>query len=210
MTPTGMTLTDDEKAHLRAEEEFRVELRRQFGERKPSRWWTFLNSAFVLWFLGSVSLVGLTALYHRLDSSSKANIQRAEMQRKITEELRERFAVAGYSQLLDKSNSCNAESDQTPTPELTDLVLTTINGDSSGVYEEFRHTSANEMFSRLFKPGEQCEGLPESEIALCAARTNWRYLEPKLWIRKNQPQIDVKLTCRELFNRLDAIHEKLN
>jgi hypothetical protein len=209
-----MTLTDDEKAHLRAEEEFRAEMRREFAERKPSRWWTFLNSAFGLWLLGSISLGGLTFLYQRLDSSYKATTQRAEIQRKVREELRTRFAVAGYYEVADRSNSCNAESEQkqTPTPELARFILSAANGEDSGAYEEFRRVSATEMFSKLFQLDQPSDyqSLPEREKALYIARYNWIFLEPLLRLRVSQPDLDVHLPCSALSNRLKAITEKLN
>ncbi len=210
----GTILTDDEKAHLRAEEEFRSEMRRQFAERKPGRWSTFLNSAFGLWLLGSVSLGAITFLYQRCDSSSKATNQRAEIQRKVREELRTRFAVAGYYQLLDKSK-CNAESDeaQGPSAELAGFILRAANGEDSGAYEEFRRVSATAVFSQLFieldEPADY-QKLPEREKGLYIARQNWIYLEPLLRLRVSQPQLDVHLPCPALSNRLDAITKKLN
>jgi hypothetical protein len=202
-----LILTDDEKARISAEEEFRAELRRQFAEPKQSRWWTFLNSAFGLWLLGSVSLAVITFLYQKLDSSYKANTERAEIRRKVKQELEMRFSVAGYYLLLDKTQSCTKESEQPPSPELTGLILRAVNGEDGVTYEEFRRISALALFSQLFQLDEPSAyvNLPEQEKLLFIAKQNWMYLEPKLRIRIAQPQMDVKLRCGELHQRFGKI-----
>lgn len=204
-----VTLTDDEKAHIREEEEFRAELRREFAEKKPNRGWAFLNSAFGLWLLGSVSLGLITFLYQKLDSSYKATAERNEIQRKVREELRTRFNLVEAYTYVDRSQPCIQEPNQPPTPELTSFLLKTANGEDGGAYEEFRRVSATALFSQLFQLENvsDYQKLPEREKQIFIARENWIYLEPKLRLRAIQPQLDVQLTCYELYNRFGKIAE---
>jgi hypothetical protein len=190
-----MTLSDDEKAHIRAEEEFRANLRSEFAEAKPNRAWKFLNSAFGLWLLGSVSLAVVTFSYQKLELSYKAAVERDEMRNKVREELRTRFEVAAYYLQLDTAQPCIKNPDQPPTPELVNLILREASGEDGGPYEEFRKVSATALFSRL------------AEQQPTIARTHWIYLEPKLRARAIQPQLAVPLKCDELSRRLVLIAE---
>ncbi len=58
-------LTDNEKAHIRAEELFRHEVQKQLaGENKEeSRLWGIINSAFFLWFMSTI-IVGLAGFFY--------------------------------------------------------------------------------------------------------------------------------------------------
>jgi hypothetical protein len=187
-------------------------LQRQFAKEKPNRAWTFLNSAFGLWLLGSVSLAGITFLYQKLDLSYKAAAERKEMQRKVRVELETRFEVAEYYLQLDRAQPCIKKPDQPPTSELTNLMLREANGEDGGAYEQFRGVSATALFSQLL-PLEKLENVSESEKLteherkILIAREHWKYLAPKLKARTTQPQLVVPLRCDELSKRLGLIAE---
>ena len=148
-------LSEDEKARIRAEEAFRAELRQQFSQPKASGLWTFLNSAFGLWLLGSVTLGGITFLYQSFVSSKQEAAAHTEMMAKVFEELEMHLESAHYSLKIDAA--ANPTSDKTkPSPSLDELVL------------------AATLFYRLVQLTDP------PNLHLGNAWYNWKYLEPKL------------------------------
>ncbi|HVF66970.1 MAG TPA: hypothetical protein VM914_04880 [Pyrinomonadaceae bacterium] len=200
-----MIITEDEKARIRAEEEFRAELKREFAEKqKPNRLWTFVNSTFGLWLLGSVTLTGITFLYQSHESSYKTAAERAEVRRKVRQELATRFNVAEYYLIF-------YESERPATLEQINFVLRAANGEDSVSFVEFRGVSANTLFAQLIQVDESGAGarLSEQDKGLLPARENWTYLEPKLRVFAGQSQSGARFTTSDLRVRLGQIVEKL-
>ena len=92
-------ITDEQKAQIRAEEIFRLELRR---ELKPSysrnsrgaRLWSLLNSSFALWFLSSVVLAALTSTYAAWQAKKSEEARKAEIARRLDTEIGNRLSQA--------------------------------------------------------------------------------------------------------------------
>ncbi len=85
-------LTDDQKLRIRAEELYRLELRRELESptkksASESRLWALLNTSFVLWFLSSVVVAGLTAGFASYRSSYEEEALRGRSQKRIEVEL---------------------------------------------------------------------------------------------------------------------------
>jgi hypothetical protein len=92
-------LPEDEKGHIREEEIFRQEVRREIEKLRTSqsggkRLWSLLNSSFALWFLSSVVLGGLTAAIARYNAHSAREMQRAEVQRRLNTEISSRIQAS--------------------------------------------------------------------------------------------------------------------
>lgn len=99
-------LTNEQKVVLRAEEEFRIEVRRELEARRPaaspgSRLWALLNSSFVLWMLSSVVVAGITAVYARSQNEYAAERERTERIRKLDTEIGNRIAQAMRRLVVD-------------------------------------------------------------------------------------------------------------
>ena len=98
-------LTDDEMSLIRAEELFRLEVRRELEAAKPrptgaQKLWSWLNSAFGLWLLSSVVLTGLTTAYAHYREASEQAHKKEEMQRSLLIEIAGRMDQA--TRVLDK------------------------------------------------------------------------------------------------------------
>jgi replicative superfamily II helicase len=91
-------LTAEQKANVRAEEEFRLEVRRELEAARlappRNRLWSLLNSSFVLWLLSSVVVAGITAAYTRYQNSYSKERERTERVRKLDSEIENRIAQA--------------------------------------------------------------------------------------------------------------------
>jgi hypothetical protein len=194
-----MTLLDEDvRARIRAEEAFRAEVKKQFSKPKPPAWWTFVNSAFGLWLLGSVTLTGTTTLatwlYQRYALERQEASARADMKAKLFEELANRLRISAYS--LQIYEYAHRGLDRTrPIPELDQIVLGTMNGAREALHPEFSGVPAATLFYRFQKFAEKADRPFEN------AQYNWGYLEPKL--RMDQSSFS------ELEPRLAAIANKL-
>lgn len=92
-------LKEEEKALIRAEEIYRLEVRRELEASKPhpsrrAQLWLFLNSSIALWFLSSVVLAGLTALFTANQRSHAEQLRKAEIVRHLDTEISNRKAMA--------------------------------------------------------------------------------------------------------------------
>jgi len=97
-------LSDEEKQHLRAEEIFRQEVRLELKAAAPKqskmgRFWSALNTPFVLWMLSSVLIGFFGWAYSTIQSSRDANARNEELVRKldveITNRIQETLGVIG-------------------------------------------------------------------------------------------------------------------
>lgn len=92
-----LTLSDQDKAHIRAEEIFRDEVRRQIeadSAKKSAQdnLWSILNSSFAVWFLSSVVVAGITAAFAKYQKSHSARAQKNDIQRRLQTEIGSRIA----------------------------------------------------------------------------------------------------------------------
>src|SRR5215468_1449797 len=97
-------LTDDEKQHLRAEEIFRQEVRREIESRiqSPSRratFWRALNTPFVLWVLSSILVASFGWAFSTFQASRDAKSRNLESSRKLDTEIANR--IQGALSLVD-------------------------------------------------------------------------------------------------------------
>ncbi len=95
----GTMLTEEERIRIRAEEVFRLEIRRELEARKPhpsrrEQLWLLLNSSFALWFLSSVVLTGLGAAFASHRTRQIAQARRVEIKRRLDTEISNRIAEA--------------------------------------------------------------------------------------------------------------------
>jgi hypothetical protein len=92
-------LTDEQKAQIRAEEIFRLEIRKELeASHSPStrwaRFWSLLNTSFALWFLSSVVLASLTATYTALQASKTEEARKAQLAARLDTEIGNRLSEA--------------------------------------------------------------------------------------------------------------------
>ena len=92
-------LTEEEKARIRAEEVFRLEVRRTLDAAKPQlsprqSLWLWLNSAFGLWLLFSVVLAGLTTTYTRYQNQRAQHVKKEEAEKRLNTEISGRMFEA--------------------------------------------------------------------------------------------------------------------
>jgi hypothetical protein len=95
-------LAEDERNHIRDEEIFRREVRRQLEAEKPtqsrrSRVWKIVNSTFVIWLLSSVVLGLLGWGYSSYQARHIEQTQRTEIRRKLIAELTNRTTEASLA-----------------------------------------------------------------------------------------------------------------
>lgn len=101
-------LSEDEMRQIRAEELFRLEVRRELEAARPhptagQRLWSWLNSAFGLWLLSSVVLTGLTSVYaHYRDATEQAH-KNEQLKRRLLVEITGRMNEATH--VLEKYRS---------------------------------------------------------------------------------------------------------
>lgn len=88
-------LSADERAKIRAEESFRHEIRSGL-EETGSRWWAFLNSAFGLWLLGSVSVGVITWSFGAVRDRQVAQAEARTLSLHLKTEIAARVDAATY------------------------------------------------------------------------------------------------------------------
>lgn len=91
--------TNDDKERIRAEEIYRDEVRKELEAQKQSSSkkktiWEILNSSFALWFLSSVVVASITALYTWYTENEKEEAKKSEIQRHLDVEISNRMALA--------------------------------------------------------------------------------------------------------------------
>lgn len=101
------SLSDADKARIRAEEIFRHEIDKEIetSEQADSdgrQIWTILNSSFTLWFLSSVVVASLTAAVALFQKRHGERVRRAETQRRLDIEISSRIAGGLVALNLEK------------------------------------------------------------------------------------------------------------
>ena len=107
-------ISEDEKIRIRAEEIFREEVRQEMAVEKAahspgSRLWALANSSFVLWFLSSVVVGGLTAAVAMYQRSHATQAQKAEITRRLNTEISSRIAEGLVALHLDLKRIANGQ-----------------------------------------------------------------------------------------------------
>lgn len=92
-------LTEEEKARIRAEEVFRLEVREGLAAAKPQApsrqsLWSLVNSAFGLWLLSSVLLTGLTTAYTGYRNQREQQLKKEETENRLNTEINGRMFEA--------------------------------------------------------------------------------------------------------------------
>jgi hypothetical protein len=108
-------LSDEERIRIRAEEIFRFEIRRELDATRPrpplrERLWSLANSSFALWFLSSVVLAGLTAGFTYYQSRRGEQIRKAEIERRLDNEISSRVSSALAGLRIDSARIEQGES----------------------------------------------------------------------------------------------------
>jgi hypothetical protein len=85
-------LSAQEKRRIRAEEVFRLEVRRELEARSAPRsrgagLWALLNSSFALWFLSSVVIASLTAAVANYERTHSEQVQKEDRLTRLTTEI---------------------------------------------------------------------------------------------------------------------------
>lgn len=109
-------LLDEEKDHIRAEEIFRLEVRRKIEGESPKdsrgkRLWSLLNSSFALWFLSSVVLAGLTAAFTSYQRQNSERLRRSEVERRLNTEISSRISDDLLALRLEQKRIENGQAD---------------------------------------------------------------------------------------------------
>lgn len=171
-------LSDSDKRRIIEEEEFRSTIRERAGGFS-SRLWKFLNSAFGIWLLGTVTLGALTAAFTSYVEARAARRVAAETRERVRSELDTRFEVAEYYLELQVAPlHQDLATDRTAADStLSDLILDEANGVHGVADPDFRGTPAVALFARLKHAGEP------SNSPLAISAEQWMYLEPKLRLR---------------------------
>ncbi len=155
-------LTDEEKSRIRLEETFRLEVRRELEATAPrptlaARGWSLLNSSFVLWFFSSVVISLITVLYTAHQNNHAAEVQKAELVRKLDNEISNRAFQALQGLRISELNIRNGTTHTTPDGIYTYVVQYLDNffihnqqnpGDFS-VYPEFRERSFRSLLVEM-------------------------------------------------------------
>lgn len=92
-------LAEEDRARIRAEEIFRLEVRRELEASQPrpsrrQRLGSWVNSSFGLWVLSSVVLTGLTTAYTYYQSRRAEQVRNAETERRLDTEISGRMSAA--------------------------------------------------------------------------------------------------------------------
>lgn len=100
-------LTAEEEATIRAEEMFRLGVRRDLEASNPrptrrERVWVVLNSSFALWFLSSIILAGFTAGFTSYRAWQEERENRANLEKRLDVEISNRIAQALAGVRIDK------------------------------------------------------------------------------------------------------------
>lgn len=104
---TMYELPEEEKAHIQAEEIFRLAARHELEAREPvssrqGRLWRILNSSFVLWFLSSVVVATIAAGFAKYQAGRTERIRQVETIRRLDTEIADRLFEARTSLCVDR------------------------------------------------------------------------------------------------------------
>ena len=144
-------LSEEEREKIRAEEMFRHEVRSGL-EESGSRWWTFLNSAFGLWLLGSVSVGVITWSFGAVRERQQEAAESRVLDRRLRTEIAARADAATYV--------FRATEFHEPRPEVDDYkeAADILNGQAGhATYPEFTGRKLSSLVIQLRDNG-QCHG----------------------------------------------------
>src|SRR5579863_992777 len=101
-------LAEDDKARIRAEEAFRLEVRQELESSAPpparrQRLGAWLNSSFGLWVLSSIVLTGLTTAYTYYQNERGERNKKTETERRLDIEISSRMSAALARLRVDKA-----------------------------------------------------------------------------------------------------------
>jgi hypothetical protein len=149
-------LSDDERAKIRAEEILRREVRESL-EGAGSRWWSFLNSAFGLWLLGSVSVGVITWSFGAIRDRQREETESRVLSRRLRTEIAARVDAATY---VFRSSEFHE-----PRPEVDDYgeAANVLNGQAgNATYPEFTGRKLSSLVIQLRDNGSCIKDLEPS------------------------------------------------
>jgi hypothetical protein len=136
-------LSAEARARILAEETYRHEVREGL-ESRSSRWWAFLNSAFGLWLLGSVSVGVLTWSFGAIRDRQRERTEARILSRRLRTEIAARVDAATYV--------FRATEFHEPRPDVDDYgeAASILNGmDGHATYPEFNGRKLSSMVIQL-------------------------------------------------------------
>jgi hypothetical protein len=108
-------LPEEEKAQIRTEETFRLAVRRELEAKesissRKSHVWRILNSSFVLWFLSSVVVASMAAVFAKLEARRAESNKRNETIQRLDTEIAERLFMVRTELCLYRGDVIAAKS----------------------------------------------------------------------------------------------------
>lgn len=85
-------LTDEEKSKIKAEEEFRGEIRKSLNIDKKSGFWTFLNTGLGIWFLSTIVIGLFTYFFNEYKETQKITTERDSKIKQLDLEIENRIS----------------------------------------------------------------------------------------------------------------------
>jgi hypothetical protein len=149
-------LTEEEKIRIKEEEIFRHEVQQQLRPNdvttKRAKLWGALNTPFVLWLLSSFLLGLFGWAYSSFQSRNKQIQERAELARKLDEELQFRVdtalsALEGMKKEVEQGYKVYSPS------SIYSIVLKKLDGvgeERNVMYPEFRERGLQSLISQMF------------------------------------------------------------
>jgi hypothetical protein len=116
---------------------------------KPTSWWTFVNSPFGLWLLGSIAVALITWGFGVFSALSSKREERKLMEEKIYSELFMRFEAASYEVGLRDPSGGRAQVTPDELARLAQIALENINGRRTSGFQEFHEVPATALLSQL-------------------------------------------------------------
>jgi hypothetical protein len=154
-------LPEDEKAHIQAEEIFRLDVRKDREAREPvlsekSHVWRILNSSFVLWFLSSVVVGSMATALTKYQAGVAERTRKAETIRRLDAEIAGRLFGARAALCVDRARIAKGEP-RTPssiynfTVAYLDNSVTTTSGKplDFSVFPEYKNRTLRSLLFEL-------------------------------------------------------------
>ena len=145
----------------------------QATQASSLRLWTFLNSPFGIWLLGSIVLALVTWGFGYFSSLWNQRAERKVAVSKRYSELSLRFQVAFYEASVRVPPEARSKLTTADYVRLIEVVLGHANGQRSIAFPEFRNVPATALLSQLqyYEPGE-----PSIQSMI----TSWAHYEVRL------------------------------
>ncbi len=153
-------LTQDEKDQIRDAEIIRLETARKLEASKPppsrrDRLWSMLNSSFVLWFLSSVVIAGVTTTFAAYQSSRDKKLAETERERRLDLEISNRIYSALKGLTFDRVRAeqgepfSRADSYSNAQSYLDNSWITTSGHQDFSVFPEFKSRTFRSLVIEL-------------------------------------------------------------